>query len=145
MDKKRLRRCCILRQVNKAFYYSATRLMFQAFVIPLDREAQGGDFPFLKFEELCRNANARYVERLVIKSCESTTGPAAYNPGDFAGSCKKVRASSQAIPIFTPRCTSFLQISLWEKRHECWWPHRADNRGSSTCAATQARETEDLL
>ncbi|PKX98157.1 uncharacterized protein P174DRAFT_499868 [Aspergillus novofumigatus IBT 16806] len=78
-----------LRQVNKAFYYSATRLMFQTFVIQLDWEVQGCDFPFIKFEELCCNANARYVERLVIKCCERTAGPAAYNPGDFAGSCKK--------------------------------------------------------
>lgn len=88
-----------LRQVNKAFYYSATRLMFQSFVVRLDHKVQGGHSPFIKFEELCCNANARYVERLVIKCAENTKPPAEYyNPGDFAGSCKRFALRLKEFP-----------------------------------------------
>jgi hypothetical protein len=86
----------VLCQVNKAFYYSAMRLIFQSFVVRLDLEVQEAHSPFIKFEELCRNANARYVERLVIRCCERN--PAGYNPRDFAGSCKSFALLLEQFP-----------------------------------------------
>lgn len=99
IDKERLQKCGILRQVNKAFYYSATRLMFQTFVIKLDRKVQGGHFPFIKFEELCRNGNARYLQTLVIKCRDKLSKAAAsQNLGDFAGSCKRFALRLKQFP-----------------------------------------------
>lgn len=122
IDKMHLTECGIPHQVNKAFCYSATHLMFQSFVIQLDWEGQAGHFPFIKIEELCCNDNAHYLQAIVIECHDHLyKDAAAQNLGEFTGSYKQFTLHFKQFPSL-----GCVVLILYKYYHGCHAMEAAD-------------------